>query len=166
MSEWVRSICPECSAGKHWNCNGTGGIDEDNNLLACYCTEEGHSDDASQRSVELFTIEANRQGYKAGITAGLVPTKAPENDPGIWGEAFPELTGDNSRGPRPKPDVDVIKDLFDLEIKNDAGDWVPAVPWFIKSRLGFKQCLCGKWRFGKWRYQEHYAYGHILGMDE
>lgn len=34
------TICPECRAGKHWNCDGVGNVDDDGNDIPCACIEE------------------------------------------------------------------------------------------------------------------------------
>jgi hypothetical protein len=35
-------VCPECTAGKHNNCDGFGDIDDDDNLLRCGCWQRYH----------------------------------------------------------------------------------------------------------------------------
>lgn len=113
-----------------------------------------------------------------GVESGLVPNSAdvelpppaPENDPGVSATSFPELTpeadeGDWQSNYRIKPDREILRDLMDVEILNEYGVWVPAVPLPIFRWFGVCQCHCGKRRLGKKRYQEHYAYAHILGME-
>jgi len=95
-----------------------------------------------------------------------VPVNVPENDPGILAEAFPEVVEDRYFNVRMKPNRAIIQDLLDVEVENDNGDWVPLVPAPFASYLWLNRCLCGKFRLGIMRYQEHYAYAHILGMDE
>lgn len=53
----------------------------------------------------------------------------------------------------------------DIHVLNLRGEWVPAIP--LPLFLAFGRVECGKCdeRFrNKRRYQEHYAYVHILGM--
>lgn len=56
--------------------------------------------------------------------------------------------------------------LSDVEIQNSRGDWVPAVPLPFFHWFKIMECHCGKLRLGMKRYQEHYAYAHILGMED
>lgn len=109
------------------------------------------------------------------ITAGLIPPAGipsgvfliPPADPGILDEAFPELSEEPQKyNHRKRPDAEVIRELYDVEIQNNLGEWVPVVPLPLDQAAGMHQCLCGTWRFGKMRYQEHYAYAHILGMED
>lgn len=37
-------VCPECHAGKHWNCDGKAGIDDDDNFIDCGCAFFDHDD--------------------------------------------------------------------------------------------------------------------------
>lgn len=91
----------------------------------------------------------------------------PENDPGILAEAFPELVEDSpALNFRAHPDRGLIQDLMDLEVQNHQGVWVPIVPLPIKLLFWRRQCHCGRKFFTNRRYQEHYAYGHIMGMED
>ena len=36
------NVCPECKTGKHQNCDGRGGYDENDELVACVCDEGEH----------------------------------------------------------------------------------------------------------------------------
>lgn len=68
---------------------------------------------------------------------------------------------------RLRPDAQINKDfLMDVEVKNDRGEWVPAIPTPIFLAFGRVQCHCGKKRRNKLSYMEHFSYAHILGMDD
>ena len=142
-------LCPECQQGKHGNCNGSGGIDDNNHWLVCDCTLAKHP----HRTHFLDRASPN--------------SVVPPNDPGLRAESFPELY-DGPWGPsyRLRPDAEILNDLQDVEILNSNGEWVPAVPMGIQRGMGVVQCHCGKYRLGNQRYMEHYAYAHILGMAD
>lgn len=153
--KYIPLICPECYQGKHWNCNGVGNVTDTDAELSCECVTGEHSSRPNAPAVEpeLFTQ-----------TVYVVPP--PENDPSILADAFPELVDDGYFNVRLKPNRKVIKDLLDVEVENDNGEWVPMVPAPMWYFLWLNRCLCGKYRLGTKRYQEHYAYAHILGMDD
>jgi len=156
MSPVPIDLCPECVAGKHSNCDGVA------NLVWNPDTRE-----------EVY-IRCECNHLTLGIPEAVLTSspsvkvdKVPDNDPGILTEAFPELVEDGAEVAfvRMKPDATIIKDMYDVEVQNAWGAWVPAVPLPLTWPLGIKQCYCGKFRLGHKRYQEHYAYAHILGMD-
>ena len=147
-------ICPECQTGKHGNCDGIGDITDDG-LVACKCTEGDHP-----HRNHFFIDEPEM------ILDVDVPAITPENDPGIWDEAFPELVSKEwVRDIRLAPNTKIITDLLDVEVVNSEGEWVPIVPMPLRVKFGITRCLCGARRIGMIRYQEHYAYAHILGME-
>lgn len=174
-------ICPECAAGKHQNCDGASGWNDRYDMLnPCYCLDGGHLSIREERFIHLqanlvdaIAIAKTRDRIKdfdidaPGIISGLLPDVDPENEPGIRGDSFPELT-DNELiiTHRIKADREVIKDLMDVEVQNPAGQWVPMVPLPIDIFWFVKQCHCGVHRLGIKSYQEHYAYAHILGMED
>lgn len=47
---------------------------------------------------------------------------------------------------------------------NKRGDWVPSIPVPFYGRR--KHCRCGRRFWTEQRYREHYAYAHILGMED
>lgn len=144
-------ICPECQTGKHQNCDGVAAIGDISEPLPCACTVGTHP----IRKSNIYN------------SSGLVGLVAPPNDPGVLAAAFPELGFEEDwiTPYRLKPDKEIITDLLDVEIQNKEGVWVPAVPLPHFSWFGIRKCHCGKRRLGLKRYQEHYAYAHILGMD-
>ena len=171
-------ICPECQAGKHDNCDGIGGVEgEINNPLPCMCSEAfhprqraivdstGHPIWDSVEGVMLLVGPSTEVRFHEPVPQDI-PGTPPDDDPGIWGAAFPELVGNEPITKRLRPDVSVIRNLSDVEILNPTGEWVPVVPYPVYQFGFIKQCLCGKYRVGTIRYQEHYAYAHILGMDD
>ncbi len=55
---------------------------------------------------------------------------------------------------------------MNVRCQNTRGEWVPAVPLPLFVTLRRKECPCGE-RFWTMRgYLGHYAYAHILGMEE
>ena len=148
-------ICPECFQGKHGNCDGTAYLIGAGEIVDCECLEGTHP----LRPVEVDPLE----DFWLEI-----PSEVPPNEPGIWTEAFPDIEDEDQPTVRVnfKGHTDVIRDLYDVEIQNDKGVWVPIVPMPARSFLGVKTCLCGKNRTGNKRYQEHYAYAHIMGMED
>lgn len=164
-------ICPECEQGKHSNCDGVGNITDANEALACRCALFGdalmipkgpHSLSAISRARELHRMELeDLENAKLKILTG------PPDEGTILAAAFPELESDEwMPNIRVKPDaVGLLKDLYDIEIQNPEGIWVPAVALPLHVFMGFHRCICGATRFGAKRYQEHYAYAHILGME-
>lgn len=181
--ETLKIMCPECYAGKHHNCDGVGGIDPHQEAVVeipCGCMiaphphrREGEKEDLGQvvvdgilylrsQQVDNRTREITQERLDPSPGIGA-PSFVPEEDPGVLGEAFPELD-DDGPGPRLKADASLIPDLYDVEVQNHHGEWVPMVPMPIHIGFGIKQCHCGVYRLGKRRYQEHYAYAHILGM--
>lgn len=54
-------------------------------------------------------------------------------------------------------------DGVQASVQNKKGQWVPAIPEPYYG-LFFKDCYCGKKFLTLERYEEHYAYRHILGM--
>lgn len=36
------AVCPECAAGKHQNCDGKAGIDDNDNFIRCMCLDKTH----------------------------------------------------------------------------------------------------------------------------
>lgn len=175
-------ICPECVQGKHSNCDGIGDIDRFNNPVNCTCKDGAHPHrrpvvDTQGAVLFDWDEEQNVVSHVPESHNNLLPPLdfdkppfVPPIEPGIEEAAFPELFDPTDvtkdREFRVRPDADLLRDLSDLEIMNPQGVWVPAVPMPIDLGLNFFQCNCGKWRFGKKRYQEHYAYAHILGMED
>lgn len=56
-----------------------------------------------------------------------------------------------------------VKPLQGTSMQNKRGEWVPAIPepyyaFFVHT------CDCGKGFWSRERYEEHYAYKHILGL--
>lgn len=146
----MHTICPECQQGKHRNCDGIGYVDLIQGVetyIPCECIE----------------TPTNEHPGRPLPTPDVVP----ENDPGIWNEAFPEMDDDWRFGAKVRlhPDATVIEGLIDLQVENPQGEWVPIVPLPLHQFFGIVTCLCGKRRVGIQRYQEHYAYAHILGWD-
>lgn len=152
------TICPECLTGKHQNCNGVGGVAADGEILiACTCVIAPHPARTHFWPVDPPMIMDVDQPVLDG----------PPDEGSIWGDAFPELTeADEIASVRLRPQSEVIRDLRDLEVLNSKGEWVPIVPMALHEFFGIITCLCGKRRFGEMRYQEHYAYAHILGMED
>lgn len=148
--------CPECQVGKHQNCNGVGGVAAQGELLIkCACVDGEHPARTYFLDSKMFQEEVQP------ILNG------PPDEGSIWGDAFPELTeADEIASVRLRPQSEVIRDLRDLEVLNSKGEWVPIVPMALHEFFGIITCLCGKRRFGEMRYQEHYAYAHILGMED
>lgn len=153
-------ICPECQAGKHTNCDGIGNVSNELMPIACRC-ENGEHPNRSYFFLEhppiIMDVDASVEDE-------------PENDPGINADAFSELFDEATDWEAPfrvRPEASVIEDLFDVQVQNPDGNWVPAVPMPIFLRpfwLKRVQCHCGRKLWNRQRYQEHYAYAHILGM--
>ena len=38
----IKPVCPECTQGKHGNCDGTAWDEARDEVALCHCTEEGH----------------------------------------------------------------------------------------------------------------------------
>lgn len=141
-------VCPECQAGKHRNCNGYGGIDDEDNWLDCECDKRGHEESDHPT---------------------LWDDDNPAADPG---ELVHSIVGDEIQGDGIRLDlVDASYDdmMNSIQVQNDRGEWVPVAPLpFPLLPLFLKRfrCGCGKVRWTKKRYYEHYAYAHILGMED
>lgn len=154
FEEFGSVICAKCLAGKHGDCNGIGGMGAGGELLIkCGCSRVEHP---------------NRSYFGEELKhPKLFEFEVPPNEPGLEEAAFPELFFDKGRGIRVKPDVTIIRDLMDVQVQNKNGEWVPAVPTPIFGAFGKRvRCYCKKWYPNTKRYQEHYAYAHILGMED
>lgn len=179
----IRLVCPECGTGKHANCNGISDMTDDNQEIQCWCRKAEHSEVILKEMVE--TYEQRKQAhtmlnlfvspdpeYPEDFVYMELPQlepPAPPNDPGIRADSFPELVEEGVPKMRFIPNDDfsgVIKDLYDVEVQNSKGEWVPMVPVALHIFMGVHRCLCGSLRLGSKRYQEHYAYAHILGMED
>lgn len=120
---------------------------------------------------EMRTDDYSPDPQPGTITTMNAVSAYPEEgfpDPGIRADSFPELVTDGEvyiPKHRLRPDATVIDDLYDVEVQNADGNWVPIVAQPLISYLFVHRCLCGKYRLGKVRYQEHYAYSHIMGME-
>lgn len=172
----MEPICPDCREGKHHNCNGVGNVDAANNPIPCLCTVGDHihrKPIVDPQGRVLFDWDGNHY-FKVDDSTGVVDFATREEVEEALNQAsaelsFPELSDEDlpwDYNFRIKPDKEILKDLMDVEVMNPAGVWVPAVPLPIHLLFGVKQCHCGKRRIGLTRYQEHYAYAHILGMAE
>jgi len=145
-------MCSDCKNNYHESCDGMNDVSEFGLWNTCDCQNQTHP---------------NRAHIFHGLVGSKMPANLPPNEPGIWGEAFPDLEDDNSdisQLVRMSPTVTVIADLSDVEVKNANGEWTPIVPMPFRSTWGVHVCLCGEVRLGRIRYQEHYAYAHIMNM--
>lgn len=55
--------------------------------------------------------------------------------------------------------------MSEQRVKNCRGEWVPAIPLPLYGRFR-RWCKCGAWFWTEHGYLGHYAYAHILGMQE
>jgi hypothetical protein len=51
-----------------------------------------------------------------------------------------------------------------IQVKNNSGQWVPAIPLPFYRRCGYR-CECGKVFHIEANYRGHYALVHILGLS-
>jgi hypothetical protein len=104
-------------------------------------------------------------GFPANVGGFKLPG-TPSADPGEVSLFIEDgnITGEDIRL---RPDAQIVKDfLMDVQVRNPKGEWVPAVPMPIFLWFGRCQCHCGKKRWTRVSYMEHYAYAHILGMED
>ncbi len=52
------------------------------------------------------------------------------------------------------------------QTQNTRGEWVPAIPVPYHASLHREKCRCGACFWTLRGYLGHYAYAHILGMEE
>lgn len=180
-------VCPECIQGKCNNCSGVANIAKDDTYIPCNCKANAHphrTHGAREALGEKFengtqwvitqSISLNdRRIYREewvplpGLPSAFAEEDmTPEADPGEL--AFTVEDGrPYGEDIRLRPDAQINKDfLMDVEVKNDRGEWVPAIPTPIFLAFGRVQCHCGKKRRNKLSYMEHFSYSHILGMDD
>lgn len=55
---------------------------------------------------------------------------------------------------------------YEIQAQNSRGQWVPAIPLPYFAAFHRRRCECGQSFWTTRGYHGHYAYAHVLGMEE